>query len=116
MTLSAGAVELPPAHLSARIAWHDTDWTGRVCTAPAANHSCAVLKNVKENKNADAEEDDAGKSWEDLPRERVPPCVFERTGFMRPKPYSVVRPHAYAWSKSHSHFAETALHMPAYSV
>lgn len=115
-SLAEGAVKLPPAHLSARIAWHDTDWTGRVCAAPAANHSCAVLNNVKERKNADAEEADAGKPWEDLPRERVPPCVFERTGFMRPKPYSILREHAYAWSRSHDHFAPTTHHMPAYSL
>lgn len=116
--LANGGVELPPAHLSARVAWHDTDWTGRVCAAPGANHSCAVLSNIKEKKNVDSEEDDAGVPWSDLPRERVPPCVFERAGFMRSKSYSIVRPHAYAggWTKSHAHFAETAHHMPPYSI
>jgi hypothetical protein len=33
---------LPPSHLSARVPWHDADWTGRICTAPAENHSCTV--------------------------------------------------------------------------
>jgi hypothetical protein len=113
---AAGAVELPPAHLSSRVAWHDTDWTGRVCRSPGANHSCAVLKNVKDRKDVDAEEEDAGMAWEDVPRERVPPCVFERAGFMRPKAYSIVREHAYTWSKSHEHFAPTVHHMPAYSL
>jgi len=115
-SLADGAVGLRPAHLSARVAWHDTDWTGRVCAAPGSNHSCAVLNNVKEKKNVDTEEEDARKPWEELPRERVPPCVFERAGFMRPKSYSIVREHAYAWSKSHEHFAPTAHHMPAYSL
>ncbi len=117
--LANGAVELPVAHLSARVAWHDTDWTGRVCAAPGANHSCAVLKNIKENKNVDAEEEDAGQPWDKLPRGRVPPCVFERAGFMRSKSYSIVREHPYAeggWTRSHAHFAETAHYMPAYSV
>src|SRR5437667_10279417 len=94
--LSTGAVQLPMAHLSARVAWHDTDWTGRVCAAPAANHSCTVLKNIKENKNADAEEKDSGTPWHELPRDRVPPCAFERAGFMRPTAYSIVRQHEYA--------------------
>lgn len=116
--LAPGAVELPPAHLSARIAWHDTDWTGRVCSAPGANHSCATLGRIKENKNADSEEEDAGTSWAELPPERVPPCVFERAGFMRPKAYSIVRSHPYAggWTRSHAHFSETGHYMPAYSL
>lgn len=116
--LADGAVDLPVAHLSARVAWHDTDWTGRVCAAPGVNHSCAVLKGVKENKNAETEEEDAGTPWDELARERVPPCVFERAGFMRSKPYSIARQHRYAggWTKSHAHFAETAYHMPPYSI
>ncbi len=116
--LADGAVELAPAHLSARVAWHDTDWTGRVCAAPGANHSCTVLTNVKERKNVDAEEADAGVPWSELPRERVPPCVFERAGFMRPRAYSIAREHAYAggWTRSHGHFAETVHHMPAHSL
>jgi hypothetical protein len=51
MSLAEGAVQLPPAHLSVRVPWHDTDWTGRVCGNPGRNHFCSVLKNVKENKN-----------------------------------------------------------------
>lgn len=115
---SPGAVQLPMAHLSARIAWHDTDWTGRVCQEPAANHACTVLRNIKERKDSDVEEVDAGLRWSDLPRERVPPCVFERAGFMRPTDYTIDRDHAYAggWTQSHAHFATTAHRMPAYSV
>jgi hypothetical protein len=116
--LADGAVRLPGAHLSARVAWHDTDWTGRVCSEPGANHSCTALSRIKEQKNADAEEEDAGRSWEELPRERVPPCVFERAGFMRAKSFSIVRPHPYAggWTRSHAHFADTVHRMPAYSL
>jgi hypothetical protein len=69
--LADGAVELPAAHLSARVAWHDTDWTGRVRSAPGANHSCAALSRIKEDKNADTEEEDAGTPWGDLDRSRV---------------------------------------------
>ena len=55
--LADDAVELPAAHLSARVAWHDTDWTGRVCSAPGANHSCAALSRIKEDKNATENDD-----------------------------------------------------------
>jgi hypothetical protein len=117
MTLSSGAIELPLSHLSVRVPWHDTDWTGRVCNAPGANHACTVLKNVKENKDSDLEEEDAGKAWADLPRERVPPCVFERAGFMRPNAYTIEREQSYAsFSKSHAHFAPTSHRMPAYCL
>jgi AAA domain/UvrD-like helicase C-terminal domain len=116
--LAEGAIELPAAHLSARVPWHDTDWSGRVCASPGANNSCAVLRRVKEEKNTDAEEKNAGVPWGELERDCVPPCVFERAGFMRPKSYSIVREHAYAggWTRSHAHFAETVHHMPEYSI
>src|SRR4051794_31096364 len=116
--LADGAVELPRAHLSVRVPWHDTDWTGRVCEAPSANHSCTVLKNIKQNKNADCEDEDHGKRWAELARKRVPPCVFERAGFMRPRGLGIVREHAYSggWTRSHKHFAPTNHVMPAYSL
>ncbi len=118
VSLAPGAVSLPLAHLSARVAWHDTDWTGRVCRLPTANHACTVLKNVAERKNADAEEEDSGRLWADLPEERVPPCVFERAGFMRRSAFTMRRKHAYSgdWTPSHAHFAPTEHRMPAYSI
>lgn len=117
MALAEGAVQLAPMHLSVRVPWHDTDWTGRVCDKPGENHFCAVLKNIKENKNSETESDDSGLAWIDLPRQRVPPCVFERGGFMREDAYSIDRDHAYAggWTKSHAHFTTTTHTMPAYS-
>jgi ATP-dependent exoDNAse (exonuclease V) alpha subunit len=115
---SSGAVALPPSHLSARVPWHDTDWTGRVCAAPAANQSCTVLGRVKEEKDPDAEEAVAGKAWTDLPQDQIPPCLYERAGFMRSAPHLIARKHAYAggWTRSHANFAETSFRMPAYSV
>jgi hypothetical protein len=117
--LADGAVELPPAHLSARVPWHDTDWTGRVCAAPSANHSCTVLARISEEKIADVEDDQAGAPWAEMAEvDDVPPCVLERAGFMRPTAYFYPREHAYAggWTRSHAQFAETTQHMPAYSV
>lgn len=115
-SMAPGAVQLPMAHLSARVPWHDTDWTGKVCRAPAANHSCSVLKNINTRKDSDAEELDLGKAWTKLSRARVPPCVFERGGFMRSAAYSIERDHPYAKKPSHTHFKTTTHRMAPYSV
>lgn len=120
MSLSEGAVAIPPAHLSARVAWHDTDWTGRVCAAPAANHACTVLRNIKGKKDADAEEKQAGQGWpEHGDAKEYPPCAFERAGFMRPRAMAIARQHAYARPQnrhSHGHFLDTVHRMPPYSI
>lgn len=120
MSHSAGAVDLPTHHLSVRVAWHDTDWTGRVCADPAANHACSVLKNIKEKKDADREASIAGSAWADGVTENdVPPCALERAGFMRPHAFTVIREHAYAKrgrnATTHGHFRPTPHRMPAYS-
>ena len=81
-SLSNGAVELPLSHISVRVAWHDTDWTGRVCASPETNHACTVLKNVKENKDPVAEAQIAGRPWTEI--DELPPCVAERGPVMRP--------------------------------
>jgi hypothetical protein len=117
--LSSGAVEIPMSHVSVRVAWHDTDWTGRVCASPTTNHSCLVLKNVKENKRPLAEEQVRGIPWSEIekPDDR-PPCVNERAGFMRSRTFTHERTHNYAWKKSgpHGHFAPTIQRMPPYSL
>ena len=98
--------------------WHDTDWTGRVCTAPAENHSCTVLGRIKEEKDADREEEDRGLPWADLPEQQLPPCLLERAGFMRPTAQTILRTHPYSggWTKSHDHFAETPFRLEPYSI
>lgn len=116
--LQLGAVRLPLAHLSTRVPWNDTNWTGQVCTAPAANHACTVLKNVKKRKDADAEERERGVAWSELDESQVPPCVFESGGFMRSQEFTIGRDHAYSggWTPSHAHFIRTVQRMPRYSV
>ena len=115
--LSPEAVKLPLFHVSVRVPWHDTDWTGRVCASPGTNHSCTILRNVKENKDPVQEEADRGKPWTDVP-DRLPPCVSERAGFMRTQAFTHVRTHRYAWNRhgAHAHFTETPQRMPPYSL
>ena len=116
MPLSDGAVQLPTSHVSVRVAWHDTDWTGRVCAEPGANHCCTILKTVKENKDPVTEALVAGRPWTEL--DDNPPCVNERAGFMRAKAFTQEREHNYAWNRkgAHAHFAPTIQRMPPYSL
>jgi hypothetical protein len=80
LSLSPGAVELPMHHVSVRVPWHDTDWTGRVCASPRTNQSCAVLNRIKKEKDPDAEAEVAGKAFGDVD-DQLPPCVLERGGY-----------------------------------
>ena len=106
-SLSSGAVELPMHHVSVRVPWHDTDWTGRVCAAPRTNQSCAVLNRIKKEKDPDSLAQIAETSFAELEQEQLPPCVLERVGFMRSRPLVYERKHAYARNDAYSHFAET---------
>jgi hypothetical protein len=115
-SLSEGAIKLPLSHVSVRVAWHDTDWTGRVCASPETNHACTILKSVKENKDPVAEAQVAGRPWTEI--DALPPCVAERAGFMRTRAFTHERIHRYAWNKkgAHTHFAPTPQRMAPYSL
>lgn len=116
--LSPGAVELPLHHLSARVPWHDLDWTGRMCAAPGSNHACSVLPSIKDNKNTTLEESFASRLWREVEHDDLPPCVTERAGFMRSQTFNYERTHPYTRQKSHSHahFDRTIQRMPKYSI
>jgi len=59
-------------HLSARLAWHDTGWNGRVCTDPLGNVSGLVHEHIRESR-VDAEEvKQAGQSLDEIIYR--PPC------------------------------------------
>src|SRR3954470_23022560 len=103
-------------HVSVRVPWHDTDWTGRVCAAPRQNQSCAVLNRIKKEKDPDSQAEIAARPFAELEQEQLPPCVLERVGFMRSRPLSYERTHAYARNDAYSHFAETAQRMAPYSL
>ncbi|HHE64734.1 MAG TPA: hypothetical protein ENL09_01805 [Bacteroidetes bacterium] len=44
-------------HLSARLAWHDSGWNGRICNKPRLNVSCMVHEHIRDGK-------DEEKEWE----------------------------------------------------
>jgi hypothetical protein len=116
--LSSGAVELPMHHVSVRVPWHDTNWTGQVCAAPRTNQACAVLNRIKKEKDPDSLARIAETPFAELLAEekKLPPCVLERVGFMRSHPLSIKRTHAYAGNDAYSHFAETTQRMAPHSL
>ena len=116
-TLSSGARQLPLRHLSIRVPWNDSSWEGVVCRNPAANTSCLALRNISERRNDAAEAAVAGKSWQELDENQLPPCVGERGGFMAPYEFTRLISHPYSkTSSSHKHFKPTPFRYPPYSA
>lgn len=103
--------------MSIRVPWHDNAWNGTICQRPKENSECLTLRRIREQRDDDREEKDAGKEWKDLDEASLPPCVPERAGFMAAFEVSRTIPHPYAEiSKGHKHFAPTAVRYPAYSA
>jgi exodeoxyribonuclease V alpha subunit len=63
-------------HLSARIAWHDSAWNGRICRAPRCNSSCIVHDYIRNARNDDTEDALAGEELADLST-YIPPCSYD---------------------------------------
>lgn len=111
---------LPLRHVSIRIPWNDTDWTGKICEKPENNSSCLILKNISQSRtpqNDKQEVDLAGKSWDSLHEHQLPPCVAERGAFMSPNELRrhIVHPYSKS-SQSHKHLLPTSFRYPPYSA
>ncbi|MFZ1701030.1 MAG: ATP-dependent RecD-like DNA helicase [Pyrinomonadaceae bacterium] len=115
---SANDVGFPLRHLSIRVPWHDAGWKGVVCTAPELNGACTKLTRIAERKKDDQEVSIATRSLDELPRDRWPCCVEERSTFMAPFEMEQIKRHALAEkSPNHyGHFKPTAQRYPAYSA
>jgi hypothetical protein len=115
--LIEGARQLPLRHISVRVPWNDTDWTGRICQKPSDNISCLILPRIRETRDDDQETALAGQAWADLDPSQLPPCVSERGSFMSPVPFTRKISHPYAeTSEVHQHFIPTTFRYPAYSA
>jgi len=60
-------------HLSARLAWHDRGWDGRICDAPHLNAHCIVHQHIRDGRNDILERSAAGVRLTDLDNWQ-PPC------------------------------------------
>ena len=112
-----GARKLATQHITIRVPWHDSGWSGRVCAAPSGNTSCLALTRIADGKRAD-EDKIAGQPFDVLDTALRPPCVEERAGFMSGTELILRKSHPYAASQkeTHGHFAETSLRLEAFSA
>ncbi|QFG37299.1 ATP-dependent exoDNAse (exonuclease V) alpha subunit [Paracoccus pantotrophus] len=112
------ARQLPVQHLSVRLPWHDTGWTGAVCKAPSKNSWCMVLKRIREERQDAAEEAMAGRTWSEVGETELPACLTERGAALNAKAYSLRSRHPFADSsaETHGHFAENEFRLPPYSL
>lgn len=113
---------LPQRHLSLRVPWHDARWAGTICRAPRENAACIALSRTAEDRDDDAEAEDAGASLAELAPDRWPPCVAERATFMAP--FELTREVTHAYSRKgrddtpfarYQDLLPTPLRLPPYS-
>ena len=103
-------------HISIRVPWHDSGYSGCVCKHPARNIACRLLKNVANNKDDEVEKHLAGCSM--AGHESLVPCVGEGAAFMSPDARTITISHPYKRydTPSHSHYLDTELYMPPFSA
>ena len=106
-------------HISIRVPWHDSDWNGCVCKAPACNTFCKVLPRIAmARSNADCTNPAA--DWCALPQNEWPVCAGENSGFMNPHSYEKEFRHVYAKSYNpaarHSVLLPTKIEIPPYAA
>lgn len=73
-------------HLTARIAWHDNGWDGRICEHPELNSYCVGCQSypgdvIARERQLDQEMANAGKPISDLKSSELPPCVYSANAF-----------------------------------
>ncbi|MYE01576.1 MAG: AAA family ATPase [Alphaproteobacteria bacterium] len=112
-----GARQLSRQHVTIRVPWHDSGWTGRVCAVPSGNTSCLALSRIATNKRAD-EDSLRNRLFVDLEAFELPPCVEERAGFLSEHDLFLRKQHPYKHlsPETHGHFGETTLRLESYSA
>jgi hypothetical protein len=107
-------------HLTQRVAWHDSQWDGAVCSRPEENSFCLALDRIRGERNDQAEEALAGTSWADLSDSELPPCKAEAGAFMSPGEWTRVIKHPYQLRKNthdtHGHLEPTAIKAAPFST
>lgn len=106
-------------HLNVRVAWHDNRWNGSVCKDPAGNSFCMDLKRIRQERIDEQEVEVAGKWFDELPAESLPPCRAESAAFMNERAWVRKVEHPYQSGKkttmTHGHLEPTDLKVGPYS-
>ena len=104
-------------HLSVRVPWHDRAWDGHICNQPLENSSCLALKLIAENRNDGVEKRIAGRAFDKLGREQLPPCLRASATFLSPHSHAFDSVMDYSnWSKDHAHILPRTVHLPAWGA
>lgn len=107
-------------HLTARVAWHDSGWNGTVCRQPTCNSFCVALDRIREERIDEREEAIAGKLWNLLSPEELPPCKAESGAFMNSEEWTRRFVHPYVGLKkaneTHGHLKPTSVKVPPYAT
>lgn len=107
-------------HLTVRVAWHDSEWNGRVCKSPSCNSFCTALDRIREERDDETEDCPANHAWNTLEFEKQPACKAESGAFMNPEEWTRQFDHPYAniskTKDTHGHLKPTLVKVPAYST
>lgn len=73
-----------PVHVTARLAWHDDGWNGRICRDPARNTYCVGCYSfpgqmIAERRDLTKEKAVAGRPIASL--DFIPPCIYSANAF-----------------------------------
>jgi hypothetical protein len=103
-----------------RVAWHDSRWNGRICSAPSKNPYCIDLDRIRAERD-DAKEDALStKEFAELKEGEFPPCQADSGAFMNEKPWWRFFNHPYqnieAAKKTHGQLIRTPIKVPPYST
>ncbi len=102
-------------HISMRVPWRDVPWNDQVCHSPLDNSSCLLLKNIGGRRDDQWESEVAGRSFAELPYQRLP-CLTERATFMSKHGYTLEKEHPYRFNRALSgHLLPTTISVPPYA-
>src|SRR5262245_3243665 len=105
--ISERARRLPLHHVTIRVPWHDSGWTGTVCQRPLDNTSCLILPRIGAGRRDAVEERCAARQLDELDPGDLPPCVGERVSFMAPFALArtMIHPYTEIYPETHGHIA-----------
>jgi ATP-dependent exoDNAse (exonuclease V) alpha subunit len=88
-----------------------------VCKRPKENASCLALEQIREKRDDDTESEHTGERFDELSREKRPPCFHERGSFMAPFDMTEEIKHPYSEiSELHENLNPYSLRHPPYSA
>lgn len=73
-------------HLTARLAWHDDGWNGRICERPDCNTYCVGMNSfpgdvIARERNLESEKTLAGQPVASIGSDDLPPCTYSVNAF-----------------------------------